>query len=151
AVFVLPPIAYSVTEYATDFAGTIPLASDTTRRYVRDMCLGSVRTGFRAVIICNAHLEPTHVVALETAAEEARSSDAKVAFPDVTKKPHALLLSDEFKSGACHAGQYETSLVMTTDPFLVRDLAAELPSNPVSLSRAIKDGKKTFEQAGGPH
>lgn len=150
AALVLPAISYSVTEYAAGFAGTIPLAPDSARRYVRDVCLGAVRAGFRAVVICNAHLEPAHVEGLAAAAEEARAEGAKVAFPDVTKKPHALRLGDEFKSGACHAGQYETSLVMAADPFLVRDLAAELPANPVSLSRAIKEGKKTFGEAGGP-
>jgi len=63
----------------------------------------------------------------------------------------ALRLGDEFKSGACHAGSYETSLVLAASPFLVREeIATELDENPISLSRAIRDGKKTFLQAGGP-
>ena len=60
-------------------------------------------------------------------------------------------MTDEFKSGACHAGSYETSLVLAADPFLVLDdLAAELPPNPSSLSVAIRDGKTSFLEAGGP-
>ena len=30
------------------------------------------------------------------------------------------------------------------------DLRRALPENPASLSRAIRDGKKTFAEAGGP-
>ena len=33
----------------------------------------------------------------------------RIVVPDVTRKPWALRLTDEFKSGACHAGQYEES------------------------------------------
>jgi creatinine amidohydrolase len=40
---------------------------------------------------------------------------------------------------------------MAAEPALVRSgLAAGLPANPASLSRAIRDGKQTFEDAGGP-
>ncbi|HJL32167.1 MAG TPA: creatininase family protein, partial [Polyangiaceae bacterium LLY-WYZ-15_(1-7)] len=54
-------------------------------------------------------------------------------------------------SGACHAGRYETSLVMAAEPFLVRRTIAEkLAPNPSSLSVAIRDGKESFEEAGGP-
>lgn len=150
ATLVLPPIAYSVTEFAAGFGGTIAISEDAASTYVREVCVAVARAGFAGVVICNAHLEPGHLRALSMAAAEARAKGVKVAYPDITKKPHALRLGDEFKSGACHAGQYETSLVMAADPFLVRDLVSELPANPTSLSLAIKDGKHTFEDAGGP-
>jgi creatinine amidohydrolase len=73
-----------------------------------------------------------------------------VAFPNLAAKPWALRLSDEFRSGACHAGQFETSMVMSERPELVREAArTALPPNPASLSRAIRDGKRSFEEAGG--
>jgi len=73
-----------------------------------------------------------------------------VAFPNLAAKPWALRLSDEFRRGACHAGQFETSIVLAERPELVRDAAmAALPPNPASLSRAIRDGKRSFEEAGG--
>ncbi len=75
----------------------------------------------------------------------------RVVFPDVTSKPWALRLSDEFKSGACHAGQYETSVVMAARPEAVRESErVELSDNPASLSEAIRAGHSTFEDAGGP-
>ncbi|MCB1797106.1 MAG: creatininase family protein, partial [Candidatus Competibacteraceae bacterium] len=59
--------------------------------------------------------------------------------------------SDEFRSGACHAGQYESSVVLAARPELVREAARQaLPDNPASLSEAIRAGKSTFVEAGGP-
>jgi creatinine amidohydrolase len=74
-----------------------------------------------------------------------------VTFPDITRKPWAVRLTAEFKSGACHAGQFETSIVMAERPDLVREsIRVTLDPNPTSLSQAIREGKKTFEEAGGP-
>ncbi len=147
---VLPPIAYAVTEFGADFSGTISLPIETARALLRDVILGAMRTGFRGVVICNAHLEPGNLQAIREAIEEANARGGKAAFPDVTRKPHALRLGEEFRSGACHAGSYETSLVLAAEGALVhQDLAHALPSNPTSLSRAIRDGKKSFREAGG--
>ena len=102
-------------------------------------------------MICNAHLEPGNLQALREGMEQAREEGIRAEFPDVTRKPHALRLGDEFKSGACHAGQYETSLVMAANPFLVRrEISEGLEPNPKSLSVAIREGKKSFLEAGGP-
>lgn len=151
AAVVLPPLAYAVTEYASEFSGTISLPFETAKALARDVILGAVRSGLAGVVVCNAHLEPENLRALREACEEAAARGARVAFPDVTRKPHALRLGAEFRSGACHAGSYETSLVLAAEPFLVRaERAEELPANPTSLSRAIREGKKTFLEAGGP-
>jgi creatinine amidohydrolase len=147
---ILPPLAYAVTEFAADFGGTISLPIETARALARDVILGATRAGFRGVVVVNAHLEPGNLMALREAVREANERGAKAIFPDVTKKPHALALGDEFKSGACHAGSYETSLVLAADPFLVRNEIAEgLAPNPASLSVAIREGKQSFLEAGG--
>ena len=101
--------------------------------------------------IANAHLDPGHLASLEAAVTAIRRDlGLTVAFPNLTAKPWALRLGDEFKSGACHAGQFETSVVLAERPELVRDtIRAGLPPNPASLSRAIRDGKRSFEEAGG--
>ena len=147
---VLPPLSYAVTDYASGFAGTISLPLDTARLLVRDVILGATSTGLFGVVICNAHLEPDNLRALSEGMALAIEGGARASFPDVTKKPHALRLGDEFKSGACHAGRYETSLVLAAGASVRTDRAESLPPNPSSLSRAIRDGKKTFEEAGGP-
>lgn len=147
---VLPPLAYAVTEYANGFAGALSLPVATARALVRDVVLSAMRAGFRGVVVCNAHLEPANLDALRGGVDDAVAAGARAVFPDVTRKPHALTLGEEFKSGACHAGRYETSLVLAADPFLVREVATTLEPNEISLSRAIRDGKKTFLEAGGP-
>ncbi|MEM9067277.1 MAG: creatininase family protein [Myxococcota bacterium] len=148
---VLPPLAYAVTEFAASFSGTVSLPLETATALTRDVILGAVRSGFAGVVLCNAHLEPGNLQALTAGMKAAIAEGAKAAFPDVTKKPHALRLGDEFKSGACHAGRYETSLVMAADPFHVRrEIAESLAPNPHSLSTAIREGKQNFLEAGGP-
>jgi creatinine amidohydrolase len=72
-----------------------------------------------------------------------------VAFPDQTEKRWARTLTDEYKRGACHAGSYETSLVLAARPELVRDGArASLPPLPIDLAQAMKAGVRTFVEAG---
>ena len=148
---VLPPIAYAVTEFAAEFSGTISIRKETAVALMRDVMLGAKRAGFRAVVACNAHLEPGNLEAITEAVRLANEGGMPAAFPNVTRKPHALKLGDEFKSGACHAGSYETSLVMAAKPFLVkREVALGLEPNPSSLSVAIREGKGSFQEAGGP-
>ncbi|MEM7610038.1 MAG: creatininase family protein [Myxococcota bacterium] len=146
---VLPPLAYAVTEFASPFAGTISLPFDTAKALIRDVIVGAKRAGFGPLVICNAHLEPDNLRALREGTEEARAHGAVVAFPDITRKPHALRLGDEFRSGACHAGQYETSLVLAAKAEWVKPQHRELDANPNSLSVAIRAGKKNFLEAGG--
>jgi len=150
AAVVLPPLAYAVTEFAADFGGTISLPLETATALARDVILGAGRAGFAGVVVCNAHLEPGNLKALEHAVEAAKEAGVRASFPDVTRKPHALRLGEEFKSGACHAGRYETSLVLAADPFLVKsEVAEQLAPNPASLSVAIREGKESFLEAGG--
>lgn len=148
---VLPALPYAVTEFAAGFGGTLSLSLETATALVRDVILAAHRAGFAGVVVCNAHLEPGNLEALRAAVDAANAAGARARFPDVTRKPHALRLGEEFRSGACHAGSYETSLVLAAQPELVRErVAAALEPNPASLSQAIRQGKATFEEAGGP-
>ena len=106
----------------------------------------------RVLAVANAHLDPAHVAAIEAAvAQNRRENGARIVFPDVTKRPWALRLTQEFQSGACHAGRYESSIVMAARPELVREaIRRSLPANPRSLSLAIRSGQTSFEAAGGP-
>lgn len=149
---IAPPVAYTCAGYAAGFAGTVSISPEVAEALYVDIGKGLARHGFRALAIANAHLEPSHIGSLTRAAARLREETAlTVAYPDVTRKPWALRLTDEFKSGACHAGQYEGSVVLAERPDLVRqDIARRLKANPASLSVAIREGKTTFEQAGGP-
>ena len=147
----LPPLTYTVARYAAGFAGTISIQPQTATALIVDIARSLASHGLRYVVLANAHLEPDHIASLRRAVELIeREALLACAFPDVTRKPWALRLGDEFRSGACHAGRYEGSIVMASRPDLVRDhVRRGLPPCDISLSRAIRDGKKTFEEAGG--
>jgi len=151
-VVVLPPLAYTSAAFAQGFAGTISLRPETVTATVVDIASCLSRQGFGVLAIANAHLDPGHLTSLEAAVSAIRrDTGLAVAFPNLAAKPWALRLGEEFKSGACHAGQFETSVLLAERPEQVHEATrAALPPNPSSISRAIRDGKRSFEEAGGP-
>src|SRR3989449_6757361 len=107
----LPPLAYTAAEFALGFPGTISLRPATVTALLVDLAQSLARHGLRVLAAANAHLDPAHVAAIEAAvAQNRRENGARIVFPDVTKRPWALRLTEEFRSGACHAGQYESSI-----------------------------------------
>ncbi|HXE57543.1 MAG TPA: creatininase family protein [Gemmatimonadales bacterium] len=148
----LPSLVYTAAEFGAGFAGTISLRPATVTAVLADIAASLARAGFRALAVANAHLDPAHLASLRAAAAMIRAEQGvRVVVPDVARKPWALRLTEEFKSGACHAGRYEGSIVLAERPELVRqEIARELPPNPASLAAAIREGKKTFAEARGP-
>ena len=151
-VLILPALAYTAAGFGAAFHGTLSIAGVTVTALVVDLARSLSAQGFQLLAIANAHLDPEHLTALNEAVKLARADRLlPVVFPDLTRKPWASRLGDEFKSGACHAGRFETSIVLTEHPTAVREnLRQSLAPNPRSLSDAIRAGKRTFEQAGGP-
>jgi creatinine amidohydrolase len=149
---VLPPIDYTAASFATSFPGTVSVSAETVTSLLVDIASAIADWGVEVLAFANAHFDPAHLGSLYAARKKIREADRlTVIFPDVTRKPWALRLTDEFKSGACHAGQYEGSVVMARRPELVREGRQNaLSANPSSLSTAIQDGKKSFAEAGGP-
>ena len=148
----LPPLAYTAAAFADDFPGTLSVRPETVTAMLLDIGRSLSRHRFGMLAIANAHLDPGHLASLDAAVSAIRRDvGIAVAFPNLAAKPWVLRLTDEFKSGACHAGQFETSIVLAEQPDLVRsDIMAALAPNPASLSRAIRDGKQSFAEAGGP-
>ncbi len=152
SVLLLPPIAYTSAGFAAAFPGTISLPAATVTATLVGVADGLAAQGFGALAVANAHLDPAHLAALEAAVAAARAGGrVTMIFPNIARKPWATRLTEEFKSGACHAGRFESSIVMAVAPDLVREqLRRSLPANPASLSTAIRDGKTSFAAAGGP-
>src|SRR5437660_121461 len=144
--------AYTAAEFAAGFPGTVSLQPATVTALLVDLARSLARHGLSLLAVANAHLDPAHLGAIEAAVAQIRRADgARIVFPDVTKKPWAVRLTEEFRSGACHAGQYESSILLAARPELVREtVRRSLPANPRSLSGAIRAGQTNFEQAGGP-
>lgn len=150
--FVLPPLAYAPAEYAAGFSGTISISMDSALAVLLDIARSLKKQGFAMLALVNSHFDPANVAVLRDAAETiVRDIGMKVAFPDFTRRKLAEQLTEEFKSGACHAGQFEGSLVLASRPELVdEDARLRLPPNANSLVAAFAKGAKTFEEAGGP-
>jgi creatinine amidohydrolase len=149
---IAPAFAYAITNYAGDFAGTLTLTPPTATSLVEEVVSSLANQGFARVCLINSHLEPAHVLALKEACVRVRSRAGDVVvFPDQLEKRWARTLTDEFKKGECHAGSYETSLVLAARPELVRDqVRRALTKRPIDLARAMREGKKTFLEAGAP-
>ena len=148
----LPPLAFTAAPFGAGFAGTISVAPATVTALVLDLARELTRHGFAALAIANAHLDPAHLGALADAVKQAREQRLlPVVCPDLTRRQLASRLTDEFRSGACHAGRFEGSIVLAARPDLVREpVRRDLAPNPASLSTAIRNGARTFEEAGGP-
>lgn len=95
--------------------------------------------------LVNNHLEPAHDDAVRAAITG--NMHASCACP--LERRFARTLSDEFKKGECHAGRYETSLVLAANQEV--EGYEKLQPVPVSLSDGIRDGKKTFLEMGMTH
>ncbi len=148
---VLPPVAYSVTDFSEGFVGSISIMAETATALVRDICLSLIKQGFKRIAMANAHLEPAHIATLRAACDEIKTrTGITIAFPDITRRRWAQMLTAEFQSGACHAGRYESSLVLRAQPELVRDdVRAALEPKLISLSQAIRAGATRFTEIGG--
>src|SRR2546422_243114 len=127
----LPAIAYTAAEFAAGFPGTVSLQPATVTALLVDLARSLARHGLSLLAVANAHLDPAHLGAIEAAVTQIRRADgARIVFPDVTKKPWAVRLTEEFRSGACHAGQYESSTAMNkSSPMITATINPSIASN----------------------
>jgi creatinine amidohydrolase len=144
---ILPAVAFTVADYGAEFPGTITVLPDTAAALLRDLCVGTGKR-FRAVALCNIHLEPGHLDSVRKGVEEARKAGASVCFTDLTKKRWAEQLGEAFLAGD-HAGAFETSLMMAAAPDMVREKTRISLPPMDGLMPALKKGAKTFAEAGG--
>ena len=150
AALLAPAIPYGVTCFAEGFAGAISVPAEALTAFARAVVAGYLATGFTHVCLVNNHLEPAHDAAVRAAVVGFAAGRASVACP--LSRRWGRTLSPEFKSGACHAGRYETSLVLAAAPETVDTAAARaLPDLEVSLSDGIKAGKTSFQAMGLEH
>ena len=140
---VLPPLPFGVTRYGAAFAGAIGISEATLRAVVLDVATALEQQGFRRLVIVNNHFEPEQVATLRSAAAEAGA-----LYLDLVRRRNAQRLTDEFQRGSCHAGRYETSLVLADAPHLIDPAAAELPANEVDMPAAMAAGRTDFVAMG---
>lgn len=142
---IAPSVPYGVTDYASGFAGAIGVPAEALTAMLRGIAEKLLACGFQHVCFVNNHLEPAHDAAVRASIAELAKGKASVACP-LTRR-WGRTLSDEFKRGDCHAGRYETSLVLAAGR-AVHGIIGDLPTVGLSLADAIKAGKKTFAEIG---
>ncbi len=148
---IAPSLPYGVTDFAEGFAGAISIPAAVLVGLLTAAADRFIADGFDHVCLVNHHLEPGQIDALTTARDaiRARHGAHAASFPKVVSRRWGARLGDEFKSGACHAGRYEGSLMLASVPHMVdMQTARALPPLDISLSKAIADGTPGFIAAG---
>jgi len=140
---VLPALAFGVTRYGAAFAAAIGITEATLHAVVLDVAASVQQQGFRRLFIVNNHFEPEQVATLRAAA-----ADAGALYLDLVRRRNAQRLTDEFRRGSCHAGRYETSLVLADAPQLVDPAMADLAANEVDMPGAMAAGRTDFVAMG---
>jgi creatinine amidohydrolase len=145
-LLVLPPVPYGVTRYGAAFPGAVSITESTLRALVAEICRSLAAQGLARIVIVNNHLEPEQVRTLREVVSELGDG---IRLFDPTRRQVAAELTDEFRSGACHAGRYETSLVLAENPGLVRRERMEgLESKMIDMPAAIAAGRTDFVAMG---
>jgi creatinine amidohydrolase len=130
-VLVLPAMPYGVTRYASAFPGVVSISEETLRSLVTEIAESVGR-----IVLVNSHFEPEQVETLRATG---------LPLLDLTRRKNAERLTDEFRAGSCHAGRYETSLVLADRPELVHaDRMAALEERHVDMPAAIRAGQTDF-------
>jgi creatinine amidohydrolase len=134
-VLVLPAVPYGVTRYGSAFAGVVSISEETLRSLVTE-----IAETVGPLVLVNSHFEPEQVETLRATG---------LPLLDLTRRKSAERLTDEFRSGSCHAGRYETSLVLAEQPELVHvDRMLVLDERHVDMPAAIRAGRTDFVAMG---
>jgi creatinine amidohydrolase len=149
-VLILPALSYGVTRYAAAFPGGIHIGEATLHALVVDVCTALIDQGLPRILLVNNHFEPEHSATLRSAVETLESSRGKrIGHLDLVRRRHAQRLTPEFQDGACHAGRYETSLVLADRPEFVDVTAMRaLPRLAVDMPAAMREGRTDFPSMG---
>jgi creatinine amidohydrolase len=140
---VAPSVGYGVTDFAEGFPGAVSIPAEVLTPLLRAIVQRLRADGWTHVCLVSNHLEPAHDAAVRAAVTGV--AGASVASP-LTKR-WGRTLSDEFKRAECHAGRYETSLVLAADGRVAAGWQA-LPKVGVNIATAIRDGGNRFRDIG---
>lgn len=149
-VLIMPALPYGVTRYAAAFAGAVGIRGETLHTLVVDVIGSLIEQRLPRVVVVNNHFEPEHVATLRRAVDTVHATHGvRIGYLDLLRRATAARLTDEFRAGECHAGQYETSLVLAEHPELVDTATARtLPRVAVNMADAIRDGHRDFVAMG---
>ena len=137
----LPTLPYGVTEFGASFGGAVGVSAATLHAVLTDLTSALIRDGFTRIVLVNNHFEPEQVATLR--------GIAHVALLDLTRRALATQLTDEFRRGSCHAGRYETSIVLAERGELIDlEQMRALPPLEVDMPAGIAAGADDFRALG---
>jgi len=153
-VFLAPPVYYGVCTTTSQHPGTINITPSTLRRITYDIVRDAYKKGLRNILLITGHGGGLHSSALKEAAEhlidELEETRIAVLCPyDVLYKELSELAETPNDS---HAGEIETSLVLSLAPGLVKGRSnEEYPDFPRPF--VVKDKLKYWPGGvwGDPH
>ncbi|PCJ49199.1 MAG: hypothetical protein COA74_06440 [Gammaproteobacteria bacterium] len=144
---IAPAVPYGVTNCAAQFKGAVTVEPEALSVFLCSIMKGLFNNGFVHCCVINNHLEPEQDQAVREAVKRQDQGTASIASP-LTRR-WARTLTDEYKKGECHAGQYETSIILAGASESVRkNLMEKLERVPVSLSEQITSGVTDFLEMG---
>jgi creatinine amidohydrolase len=154
-VFVAPPAPYGVCRSLSGHPGTIGITPEALRLVVHDILQSMYASGFRNFVLYSGHASALEMAALEEAAERVLAACplANVALVleyDVILKRGTGLYDTP---GDLHAGEIETSRILTVRPDLVRmDLAPEESGRESARPLLVRDVRRYWPSsvAGAP-
>lgn len=126
-VFLAPPVYYGVCTTTSQHPGTIGITPETLRRITRDIVRDAYQKGLRNFFLITGHGGGLHSSALKESAEnlvnELKGIKMAVICPyDILYKELSALAETANDS---HAGEIETSMVLTLAPEFVKGRAKE--------------------------
>ncbi|NEQ33713.1 MAG: creatininase family protein [Leptolyngbya sp. SIO4C5] len=135
--YALPPLYYGKSNEHWHFPGTITLSAQTLLAVLTDVAESVYRAGFRKLAFVNAHGGQPQILEIAARDLHQRYADFMVFPLFVWRAPHCAgeLLSDREKELGIHAGDAETSVMLSILPDQVRFEKAvkayppELPEN----------------------
>jgi len=133
-LLVMPTVwsGYSMKSVA-EWPGTIRLKPETFMNMIFDICASIIEMGFKKIILISAH--GNHTGMLRTVVRRVADEYGvymALTFPVLMAKKEFEKISKAGKGGSCHAGEYETSLMLY--------LAEEL----VDITKVTSKDKLTF-------
>lgn len=126
--FLAPPLHYGYCRSTRDHPGTLSISPNTLRMLVRDIGESLYRHGVRGVIFLSGHAGRIHMAAIEEAVQELVDEldglEAAVVceYAWATQEGRAAIV-DTLDDG--HAGEIETSRIMSIAPELVSGTSPE--------------------------
>jgi len=135
-VFIAPPLYFGVCRSTAPFPGTIDIRPETLEMLIIDVVSALYRHGLRRIILYSGHAGMNHRASMLNAAGELLDMFDDIVVSSITDGD---LVDQEFfelveTPGDSHAGEIETSLIMSIAPELVGDPPkADAPFFPRSM------------------